>query len=102
MKSENSIPEAVSQQSVLSAVAFGGENSNLLSICAGGNIEQGLELAADLAIGVEQLCSRLEQSINFGELAYCSEVRALGFLSGTVAAFIRAAQFGLVAEGGAK
>lgn len=89
---KNSKPVEITQQPTLSSIAFGGPNSDLFEIIAGGNMDQGIELARDLAEGVEQLCGRLDFATNYGEICYCAELRAVSFLSGTVAALLRSAQ----------
>lgn len=89
---ENSKTPDVTQQPTLSSIVFGGADDNLLEIIAGGNMDQGIELARDLAEGVQQLCSRLDFVTNYGEICYCAELRAVSFLSGTVAALLRSAQ----------
>ncbi|MDH0745762.1 hypothetical protein N5D61_05335 [Pseudomonas sp. GD03842] len=61
------------------------------------SLDHGLEMAADLSDGLTQLCMRLHESINDGEIAYTAEVRALAFLSNAVCALTRAASYGLKA-----
>ncbi len=92
MKPENNIASTVAQQPALSSIVFGGSDNNLFEIIAGGNMDHGLKLARDLAQGVEQLCARLDFATNYGEACYCDELRAVSFLSGTVAALLRSAQ----------
>lgn len=89
---ENTTGITQTQQPTLSRIAFGGVNNNLLEVLDGGDIDQGIELARDLAEGVEQLAARLDFVTNYGEICYCGELRALSFLSGTVAALLRSAQ----------
>ena len=92
MQIKNSTTPQPMQQATLSRIAFGGSNSTLLEVVAGGDIDDGIDLACDLAEGVEQLASRLDFVTNYGEVCYCAELRALSFLSGTVAALLRSAQ----------
>lgn len=92
MHPKNSKSIAATQQPTLSSTVFGGVNSDLFEIIAGGNMDHGIELARDLAEGVEQLCARLDFVTNYGEICYCAELRAVSFLSGTVAALLRSAQ----------
>ncbi|MGA9219672.1 MAG: hypothetical protein WBZ57_00610 [Pseudomonas graminis] len=89
---ENSKRPEVTQQPTLSALVFGGVDENLFEIIAGGNMDHGIDLARDLAEGVQQLCARLDFATNYGEVCYCAELRAVSFLSGTVAALLRSAQ----------
>lgn len=89
---ENSTSANTAQVPTLSSVVFGGTDDNLLEVINGGNADHGIELARDLAEGVEQLCARLDFATNYGEICYCAELRALGFLSGTVAALLRSVQ----------
>ncbi|WP_277964619.1 hypothetical protein [Pseudomonas sp. RIT-To-2] len=105
--SENTITTPVAQLPQLSAFSFGGLDSTLLCISDGQDLIEGLRLAHELAEGIRQLCGRLDDCINNGEIAYCAEVRALGFLADVVSTLNRSARQSLEdqrqgAQGGAK
>ncbi|WP_155250521.1 hypothetical protein [Pseudomonas asplenii] len=82
----------------LGAIDFGGLRLDHLVIEPGQDLLRGLHLAADIGEGVEQLCERLGDSINDGEVAYLAEVRALGLLSSLASAITRAAWHALSKE----
>lgn len=92
MHPKNSTTQPTTQQPTLSNIRFGGPSGDLFQIVSGGSMDEGIELARDLAEGVEQLVGRLDFVTNYGEICFCSELRALSFLSGTVAALLRSAQ----------
>lgn len=102
---ENTTGIAPTQQPVLRELSFGDPlmeyDSPLFLVQQGGKLSDGLSIAADLSDGLTQLCMRLHESINNGEIAYTSEVRALAFLSNTVCALTRSARYGLEAKEGA-
>ncbi|MCL8342930.1 hypothetical protein M9Y85_26945 [Pseudomonas mosselii] len=67
----------------------------LFAIQEGVSLIDGLRFAADIGEGVHQLANRLAASINDGELAYLSEVRALAFLGEVASTLTRASQYAL-------
>ncbi|WP_430305296.1 hypothetical protein [Pseudomonas mosselii] len=67
----------------------------LFTIQEGVGLIDGLRFAADIGEGVHQLANRLAASINDGELAYLSEVRALAFLGEVASTLTRASQYAL-------
>lgn len=71
------------------------------SVSEGVGLLDGLTLSADIADGVHQLAARLAASINDGDTAYLSEVRALGLLAEISAALTRAGQYALQRAQGA-
>lgn len=95
MHPKNSTATSLTQQATLTKVIFGGINEDLLQVIDNGNLDHGLDLACDLSLGITQLLGRLEFATNYGETAYCAEIRALGFLSRTVSGLLRSAQRGL-------
>ncbi|MCV4285898.1 hypothetical protein [Pseudomonas capsici] len=81
-------------------ITFGGSSHSLFTIASeqwpkNEDLSGALELAADLADGVEQLCGRLHDCINDGEIAYCAEIRAIGFLAQITSALVRSAERGI-------
>lgn len=86
-----------SQLPKLKPCAFGMEYTDLFSINPDANLIEALSVASDLSDGISQLCSRLAYAINDGELAYLSEVRALGFIGDVVSVLARSAERGLKA-----
>lgn len=74
---------------------FGGSSFMLFRVERGTCISEALDLGADLADGVSQLCGRLHDCINNGEIAYCAEIRALGFLGDAIGALNRSARIAL-------
>ncbi len=53
----------------LQSIKFGARDdmNHLIQVIQGGDSGEGLALAADLALGVERLCARLDVAINDGE-----------------------------------
>lgn len=92
---ENSTAQHPAQQAKLVPVSFGPEYQDVFAVLPGGSAVEALDIAADLVDRVSQLCSRLDMAINYGETAYCSEIRALRFLSDASAALVRSAKRGL-------
>ena len=95
MHLKNSTAQVKSQLLKLTPFSFGPEYIGLFCIPEGGDLVQGLAVAADLADGISQLCERLRGSINDGDIANCAEIRALGFLGDAVSALVRSAQNGI-------
>ena len=97
MKTENTTPSPKSQLPKLKPCAFGMEYTELFSINPDASLIDALSVASDLSDGISQLCSRLAFAINDGEIAYLSEVRALGFIGDVVSVLTRSAERGLKA-----
>lgn len=72
----------------------------LLSVAAGTNAEDALRAARTLSSGLSQLCSRLHDSLNMGELAYCDGMSALSFLGETVSALVWSVEKSVAAAAG--
>lgn len=88
----------------MQSIKFGARDdmNHLLQVVQGGNAGDGLAMAADLALGVEHLCARLDVAINDGEdPVTCVELRSLGLLAGTAAALIQALRYSLRDDQGA-
>ena len=88
----------------LQSIKFGARDdmNHLIQVTHGGDGGEGLALAADLALGVERLCARLDVAINDGEdPVTCVELRSLGLLAGTAAALIQALRYSLRDDQGA-
>ncbi|MGN2388170.1 hypothetical protein ACTACB_17540 [Pseudomonas syringae] len=82
----------------LQSIKFGARDdmNHLIQVIQGADGGEGLALAADLALGVERLCARLDVAINDGEdPVTCVELRSLGLLAGTSAALIQAVRYSL-------
>ncbi|MDR2309042.1 MAG: hypothetical protein LBE53_17865 [Paucimonas sp.] len=95
---KNSTNAPVSQLPSLNQMEFGDlelQGIRLFTIQEGVGLIDGLRFAADLGEGVHQLANRLAASINDGDMAYLSEVRALAFLSEVSGALARAGQYAL-------
>ena len=86
------------QRLKLRPCAFGTAYSNLFKVHENGDLIEAIQVAADLAEGISQLCGRLDESINNGGIALCAEVRALGFLGNVVEALVRSSGHGLKAS----
>lgn len=85
----------------LQTIKFGARDdmNHLLQVTQGGDAGEGLALAADLALGVERLCARLDVAINDGEdPVTCVELRSLGLLAGTAAALVQSVRESLREE----
>ncbi|WP_223616437.1 hypothetical protein [Pseudomonas sp. BF-B-30] len=83
------------QQPKLRPCAFGTGYANLFKVHEDGDLMEAMQLAADLAEGISQLCGRLDEAINNDGVAYCAEVRALGFLGNVVETLVRSSIYGL-------
>ena len=82
----------------LKSVKFGrlDEGDQLFQTVQGANSGDALDLAADLALGVERLCDRLDFATNNNEdPVTCVELRASSLLAGTAAALIQSVRYGL-------
>lgn len=64
----------------------------LMCVMAGGDVAQGLRTASELADGLQQLLRHMHMSLNFGELAFTAELKALAFLSNTIWALTSSAE----------
>jgi hypothetical protein len=93
---KNSTTHEATQQPTLVHVEFGDAlmeyTSPQMSVMAGGDLLQGLKTASELTEGLTQLCGRLHFAVNYGELVFTAELRALAFLSDAVHALIRSAE----------
>ncbi|MBM9487009.1 hypothetical protein JBE38_13845 [Pseudomonas sp. ICBG1301] len=92
---KNSITQQTLQLPKLTPFSFGDAGCEMFTIKEGADLIEGLKIAADISDGINQLCGRLYARINDGEIAYVSEVRALGFLGEVVCALARSAQVSL-------
>lgn len=99
---ENTPAPAAAQQLKTSKVDFANQcHGDLLTIREGLPAVEALRLARNLANGLQHIHGHLGDVINFGdELGYLDEMRALGFLSETVAALVFSVELGLKAQGG--
>lgn len=96
MTESHTHPELSALQFKMTSISFGGSTEDLFTIAMNGaDLSGALDLAADLADGIEQLCGRLVDCINSGEIAYCSEIRALGFLAQMTSALVRSSERGI-------
>lgn len=83
----------------LKRINFAGPENDLMQVTAGGSIEEALELAATLTLGVERLCQRLDFAINMNEdPVECIELRALAFLSSATGSLLQAVRYGMKAQ----
>jgi hypothetical protein len=95
MHPKNNTAPSKAQLPKLRPCTFGPGYSDLFSINEEADLAGALSVAADLSDGISQLCGRLGDSINDGQIAYLSEVRTLGFIGDVVAALVRSAERGL-------
>ncbi|WP_189665876.1 hypothetical protein [Pseudomonas anuradhapurensis] len=98
MHPKNTTTPSPAQLPNLKKMEFGDpdlQGGRLFVIQEGVDLVEGLRFAADLGDGVHQLANRLAASINDGELAYLSEVRALAFLGEVASTLTRASQYAL-------
>ncbi|MNB96698.1 hypothetical protein D3C76_1009020 [compost metagenome] len=86
------------QQPKLRPCAFGTVYANLFKVHEDGDLMEAMQLAADLAEGISQLCGRLDESINNDGIALCAEVRTLGFLGNVVETLVRSSVYGIKAS----
>lgn len=102
MHPKNTTPPQSAQLPDIRQMEFGNaisDGSQLFKITEGSKIVDGLYLAADLADGIKQICDRLHDDINEGDLTYCAEVKALAFLAETVGTIVRASEYSLRPQG---
>lgn len=102
MHPKNTTALSPAQLPTLKKMEFGDpdlQGARLFVIQEGVDLVEGLRFAADLGDGVRQLANRLAASINDGELAYLSEVRALAFLGEVASTLTRASQYALQTMG---
>lgn len=95
---ENTTTPSLVQLPTIHTMEFGDpclQGDRLVHIQDGIDLVDALRFSADLGEGVNQLANRLAASINDGEFAYLSEVRALAFLSEVSAVLARASQYTL-------
>ncbi|MCD5993852.1 hypothetical protein KDX38_09470 [Pseudomonas sp. CDFA 602] len=88
----------------LQSIKFGARDdmNHLLQVVQGGDAGEGLALAADLALGVEHLCARLDVAINDCEdPVTCVELRALGLLASTAAELVQSVRYSMRDDQGA-
>lgn len=97
MHPKNSTTPPKAQLPKLRPCTFGPGYTDLFSINVDADMVGALSVAADLSDGISQLCGRLGDCINDGEIAYLAEVRTLGFIGDVVAALVRSAERGLKA-----
>lgn len=99
MKPENITAGTTAQALRTSAVGFcdtpiDNRGEQMLQVASGIDSADALQQAKVLASGLGQLCRNLHDTINYGELAYCDGVAAMGFLADTVSALIWSVQKG--------
>lgn len=99
---KNTAAQTNTQQLKTTKVDFANQcHGELLSVRDGVPAVEALQLARNLANGLQHIHGHLGDVINFGdELGYLDEMRALGFLSETVAALVFSVELGLKAQGG--
>ena len=98
MHPKNTTAPSPAQLPNLNKMEFGDPEllgARLFAIQEGVSLIDGLRFAADLGEGVHQLANRLAASINDGDTAYLSEVRALAFLGEVASTLTRASQYAL-------
>ncbi len=99
MRPKNITTDALTQHPpTMRSVKFSNidEGNHQLQTVEGADVNEGLGLAADLALGLERLCARLDFNTNHNDdPVTCVELRALGLLAGTTAALAQAARYGL-------
>lgn len=102
MQPKSSTTDEVTQQPpTMRPVKFShmDESDHQLQTVEGADLTDGLRLAAELALGVERLCARLDFAANYNDdPVTCVELRALGLLAGTTAALVQAARYGMKAQ----
>ena len=100
MQLKNSTTETPTQQPTLCALEFGGDSFSLFSTVKGGDVADALDVAAVLAEGVMQICTRLSDAVNEGELVNQAELRSVAMLGDVASALTRAAHRGMTRVGG--
>jgi len=97
---ENTKAPTEAQLPGMTRLTFGAPGFDLLSTVEGGNIIEALDIAADLADGIQQICIRFAESVNEGEVVYLAELRSVAMLAEVASAFVRASERGLRRTGG--
>lgn len=67
----------------------------LLQTRAGTSVIEALDIAADLADGIQQVSMRFVAALDDGETIYVAEMRCLSMLAEVASAFTRAAERGM-------
>lgn len=99
MHPKNSTADVLTQHpAVMQPVKFSNvdEGKHQLQTVPGADLSDGLRLAAEISLGVERLCARLDYAANYNDDPItCVELRTLGLLAGAAAALVQAARYGL-------
>lgn len=73
-----------------------GPNSEMFKVCISGDLSDALDLAASLAGGVNQLCTRMDEAVNNDDaIISCGELRSIAFLGEVVEALVRSVKCGI-------
>lgn len=84
-------------QAKLHPISFG-PDSELFSVCISGDLSDAMNLAASLAGGIKQICSRADEDVNCnGDVISCAELRSVAFLGEVVEALVRSVSCGIQA-----
>lgn len=86
-------PLTVDQMQFGDCLAIG--KNQLMAVMAGGKVNEAISLAADLSDGMRGLLRHMHESTNSGELVFCSELKALAFISDAVLALTRSAELSM-------
>ncbi|GLK88293.1 hypothetical protein [Pseudomonas turukhanskensis] len=78
------------------------DGGHLLSVNGGFSSSEALTVAAELADGIKMLSVRLHSAVNEGDLIYCEEITALGFLAESVASLVYSVNRSQAVQGGAQ
>lgn len=66
-----------------------GPDSEMFKVCVSGDLSDALELAGSLAAGINQICTRMGDSVNCdNDLISCGELRSVAFLGEVVEALV--------------
>lgn len=94
---KNSTTPVEVQQIGITELSFCGcpNGDYLLQTRAGTSVIEALDIAADLADGIQQISTRFAAELDEGELIYVAEMRSLAMLAEVASAFTRAAERGM-------
>ena len=73
-----------------------GPDSEMFKVCVSGDLSDALDLAASLAGGINQICTRMDEAVNNdAAIICCGELRSIAFLGEVVEALVRSVKCGI-------
>ncbi|MCD5996478.1 hypothetical protein KDX38_23080 [Pseudomonas sp. CDFA 602] len=101
MKSENTTSSTTAQVTLLTkGVEFGetpiaNQGEYLFQTVPSMQVEDALQKARTLSLGLSQICEDMRESINYGNLVHCDGMAVLGFVAEAIHALVCSTQDGI-------